>query len=160
MTSIKALTCFCRTFLHNSFSKTLFPNHNSYYNSPRRSNTENKALYFGTHIFQRRLFHFRKLFFFEIEPLITAWPAFNKSKQIKEGLGSFHPLNLEQYFEIMGWTSFRVNVRESKYSPSHWFRIPATGLRIVCQWNWESGSQSLVGFWNCIPDSKAQHSGF
>ena len=93
MTSIKALTFFWRTLLHNSFSKILFPNHNSYYNSPRLSSRE-KKLFILILIFSRDDCSLQKVFFFfENEPLIAAWPAFNKSKQIKEGLGSSHPLN-------------------------------------------------------------------
>ena len=30
--------------------------------------------------------------------------------------------------------------------PRHGFRIPGTGIRILCQWNLDSGFQSLVGF--------------
>ena len=140
MRSIKALTCFCRILLHNSFSKTLFPNHNSYYNSPSLSSRE-KKLFILIPIFSREdCFTSERVFFFENEPLIAAWPAFNKSKQIKEGLGSFHPLNLEQYFEIMGWTSFRVNARESKTVLDSGFHVIDSGFQLLDSGSFVSGT--------------------
>ena len=42
--------------------------------------------------------------------------------------------------------------------PHCWFRIPGTGFRILCQWNFDSGFQSLVRLQ--IPRSKVQNSGF
>lgn len=162
MTSIKALTCFCRTLWHNSFSKTLFPNHNSYYNSPRLSSRE-KKLFILLPIFSRDdCFTSESCFFSKINrllqndlPVFANQRRFRKypSSQLRTVLGN-HGMN------ILPRKCKRIQDSPKFWIPCHWFRIPATGLRIVCQWNWESRSQSLVGFWNCIPDSKAQHSGF
>ena len=57
------------------------------------------------------------------------------------------------------WSS-RSMLRNARFQiPGRWFRIA-----ILCQWNMDSGFQSLVGSvldsLSCIPDSKAQDSGF
>ena len=78
-------------------------------------------------------------------------------------------------------TTLSPHVRESKTSWDSGFDAVDSGFQVMdsslCQWNLDSGSQLLVGFqipwavfripkhriqdfFSCIPDSKAQKSGF